>query len=109
MVASFPSWAVEHATSTLESRSPASHPRGRGVMDVVLTHGAGLAVHQKTVMACRVTPDPLGQQADGLMEVKACGTLTRDVLTLSDGLSAAGVTPVAMASTGASWKPVDNL
>jgi hypothetical protein len=27
-------------------------------MDVVLTHWAGLDVHQKTVMACRVTPDP---------------------------------------------------
>jgi adenine-specific DNA-methyltransferase len=38
-------------------------------MDVVLTPGAGLAVQKKTVMACRVTPDPLGQQADGLMEV----------------------------------------
>jgi hypothetical protein len=43
-------------------------------MDVVLTHGAGLDVHQKTVMACRVTPDPLGQQADGLMEMKEVGT-----------------------------------
>jgi hypothetical protein len=47
-------------------------------MDVGFTHCAGLDVHQKTVMACRVTPDPTGQQADGIMEVKEFGTLTRD-------------------------------
>src|SRR4029453_4089054 len=59
--------AVEHGTETLASRDPASHARGRGVMDVGLTHGAGLAGHQQTVMACRVPPDPLGPQADGRM------------------------------------------
>ena len=78
-------------------------------MDVVFTHCAGLDVHKKTVMACRVTPDPLGQQADGLMEVKEFGTLTRDLLALSDWLSEAGVTHVAMESTGEYWKPVYNL
>ena len=49
-------------------------------MDVIFTHGAGLDVHQQTVMACRVTPDPTGQQADGLMEVREFGTLTRDLV-----------------------------
>jgi transposase len=78
-------------------------------MDVVLTHCAGWDVHKKTVMACRVTPDPLGQQADGLMEVQEVGTLTRDLLALSDWLSEAGVTHVAMESTGEYWKPVYNL
>jgi transposase len=78
-------------------------------MDVVLTPGAGLAVHQKTVMACRVTPEPLGQQADGLMEVQECGTLRRDLLALSDGWSEAGLTHVAMASTGAYGQPVYHL
>jgi hypothetical protein len=38
-------------------------------MDVVCTPCAGLDVHKKTVMACRVPPDPLGQQADGILEV----------------------------------------
>jgi hypothetical protein len=47
-------------------------------MDVMFTHGAGLDVHKKTVMACRVTPDPAGQQADGIMEVKEFHTLTID-------------------------------
>jgi transposase len=78
-------------------------------MDVVFTHWAGLDVHNKTVMACRVTPDPLGQQVDGLMEVKEFGTLTRDLLALSDWLSEAGVPHVAMESTGEYWKPVYNL
>jgi transposase len=78
-------------------------------MDVVFTHCAGLDVHQKTVMACRVMPDPLGQQADGLMEVKEFGTLTRDLLALSDWLTEAGITHVAMESTGEYWQPVYNL
>jgi transposase len=78
-------------------------------MDVVFTHCAGLDVHKKTVMACRVVPDPLGQQADGLVEVKEFGTLTRDLLALSDWLTEAGITHVAMESTGEYWKPVYNL
>jgi hypothetical protein len=38
-------------------------------MDVVFTHSAGLDVYKKTIMACRVSPDPTGQQADGIMEL----------------------------------------
>ncbi|MGH8059696.1 MAG: IS110 family transposase [Candidatus Entotheonellia bacterium] len=78
-------------------------------MDVVFTHCAGLDVHKKTVMACRVTPDPTGQQADGLLEVREFGTLTIDLLALSDWLAAAGITHVAMESTGEYWKPVYNI
>jgi transposase len=66
-------------------------------------------VHQKTVMACRVTPDPTGEQADGIMELKACGAMTVDLLALSDGLAAVGSTPVAMASPGEYWKPLSNI
>ena len=33
-------------------------------MDMMFTYGAGLDVHKKTVMACRVIPDPTGQQED---------------------------------------------
>ena len=78
-------------------------------MDVIFTHGAGLDVHQKTVMACRVTPDPTGQRPDGLMEVRECGTLTCDLLALSDWLAELGITHVAMESTGEYWKPVYNI
>jgi transposase len=78
-------------------------------MDVVFTHGAGLAVQKKTVMACRVPPDPTGQQADGIMELQQFGTMTRDLLALSDWLAEVGVTHVAMESTGEYWRPVYNL
>jgi transposase len=75
-------------------------------MDVIFTHCAGLDVHKKTVMACRVTPDPTGQQADGLVELQEFGTMTADLLALSDWLTAAGITHVAMESTGEYWKPL---
>jgi transposase len=78
-------------------------------MDVIFTHCAGLDVHKKTVMACRVRPDPMGQQADGLMELQEFGTMTADLLMLSDWLAAAGITHVAMESTGEYWRPVYNL
>jgi len=60
-------------------------------------------------MACRVAPDPTGRQADGSMELKACGTMTVDLLALSDWLIAAGITQVAMERTGESWKPGDHI
>jgi transposase len=78
-------------------------------MDVRFTHGAGLDGHQQTVMACRVRPDPTGQQADGLMERQACGTMTRDWLAWSDWLAKGGITPVAMERTGEPWRPVYHL
>jgi transposase len=75
-------------------------------MDVIFTHCAGLDGQKKTAMACRVTPDPTGQQADGLMELQACGTLTADLLALSDWLPEAGITHGARESTGEGWKPL---
>jgi Transposase len=78
-------------------------------MDVIFTHCAGLDVHKKTVMACRVRPDPTGQQADGFIELQEFGTMTADLLMLSDWLAAAGITHEAMESTGEYWRPVYNL
>jgi transposase len=78
-------------------------------MDVIFTHCAGLDVHKKRVTACRVIPDPTGQQAEGIMEVKDFGTMTRDLLALADWLTAVGITHVAMESTGEYWRPVYNL
>ena len=78
-------------------------------MDVIFTHCAGLDIHKKSVMACRMTPDPAGRQADGLVEVREFGTLTIDLLALSDWLAEAGITHVAMESTAEYWKPVFNL
>ena len=78
-------------------------------MDVVFTPCAGLDGHKKTVMACRVTPDPMGPQVEGIMEVREFGTRTRDLLAWSDWLTEAGITHVAMESTGAYWTPVYQL
>jgi transposase len=78
-------------------------------MDVVFTHCAGLDVHKKTVIACRVTPDPTGHQADGIIELQEFGTMPRDLLALADWLAAVGITHVAMESTGEYWRPVYNL
>jgi transposase len=78
-------------------------------MDAIFPHGAGLDVHKKAVMACRVPPDPTGQQADGLMELQAFGTMTQDLLAWSDWLAEAGITHVARESAGEYWRPVYNL
>ena len=43
------------------------------------------------------------------MELKEFGTMTVDLLALSDWLAAAGITHVAMESTGEYWKPLYNI
>jgi len=78
-------------------------------MDVVFPYCAGLDVHKKRITACRVSPDPTGQNADGVMDVRDFGTLTIELLALSDWLHQVGVTHVAIESTGEYWKPVYNL
>jgi transposase len=78
-------------------------------MDVVCMRCAGLDEHKRSVTACRITPDPTGQEVDGHLDVQTFGTLTIAWLALSDGLAEAGITPVALESTGESWKPVSNL
>jgi transposase len=75
-------------------------------MDVVHSHCAGLDVHKRTVVACRVTPGPTGMP---IKEIRTFGAMTRDLLALTDWLAEAGVTMVAMEATGSYWKPVYNL
>jgi transposase len=70
-------------------------------MNVVYERCAGLDVHKKTVVACVLTPD--GQ------ETRTFGTMSADLLVLSDWLLACGCTHVAMESTGDYWKPVFNM
>ena len=75
-------------------------------MDIVHTHCAGLDVHKKTVVAAIIVPNPAG----GLYkETRTFGTMTADLLALSDWLLAQGVTHVALESTGEYWKPVFNI
>ena len=75
-------------------------------MDVLYTHCAGLDVHKKSVVACVVTPDPVGGWHK---ETRSFGTMTADLLTLSDWLQAGAVTHVAMESTGEYWRPIFNI
>jgi transposase len=75
-------------------------------MEIVHTHYAGLDVQKKTVVAAIIVPGP---KPSGYQETRTFGTMTVDLLTLSDWLRAHGVTHVAMESTGESWKPVFNL
>ncbi len=75
-------------------------------MRIVYPRCCGLDVHKKSITACLLTPD---EQGGTRQEVRRFGTVTRDLLELSDWLTTNGVTHVAMESTGVYWKPVWNI
>jgi transposase len=75
-------------------------------MEIVHTHGAGLDVHKKTVVAAISVPGP---KRSGDQETRTFGTMTAALLALSDRLTAHGVTQVARARTGEYWQPGFNL
>ena len=59
-------------------------------MEVVYTHCAGLDVHKKTVVACCLTPDP---QGGWKKEIKSFGTMTCELLQLSELVASQRVYP----------------
>jgi transposase len=63
-------------------------------------------VHKDTVVVC-VMIGPAGDEPR--MEVRTFGTVTGELLKLSDWLGECGVTHVAMESTGVYWQPVFNV
>jgi transposase len=75
-------------------------------MRIVYQNVAGLDVHKKTVVAAIIV-----QRADERwhQERRTFGTMTVDLLALSDWLMEQGVTHVAMESTAEYWKPVFNI
>lgn len=75
-------------------------------VQVVYPRCAGLDIHLKTVVACRLVGEERGKVR---REVKTFRTMTGDLLALADWLSAGEVTHVAMESTGVYWQPVFNL
>ena len=75
-------------------------------MEVLVERCCGLDVHQATVVACVRRPGPRGRRT---AEVRTFGTMTAALLSLADWLTAEGVTPVALESTGVFWKPGFNL
>jgi transposase len=70
-------------------------------MKVVYERCAGLDVHKKTVVAC--------VRIEEYQETRTFGTMTDELLVLSDWLTEQAVTHVAMESTGEFWKPIFNL
>lgn len=74
-------------------------------METVFTCCAGLDVHKKSVEATVRRVD----QGRAHVETRSFGTLTRDLLSMSDWLKSAGVTHVAMESTDVFWKPIYNI
>ncbi len=76
------------------------------MVEVVHERCCGLDVHKKAVVACAITPDAEGKPD---REIRTFGTMTADLLKLSEWLAAKGVSHVAMESTGVYWKPVYNL
>ncbi len=75
-------------------------------MQVVHARCCGLDVHKKSVVACILLT-----HEDGTVQrqVRSFGTMTVELLALADWLTAAGITHVAMESTGVYWRPVFNL
>lgn len=75
-------------------------------MDPMYRCCAGLEVHKETVAACVRRVDSAGRVA---REVRTFGTMTGELLKLSDWLMAEGVEAAAMESTGVFWKPIGNI
>jgi transposase len=75
-------------------------------MEVLHAFCAGLDVHKKTVVATVIIAQESGKP---LKATKTFGTMTDDLLALSDWLMDHGVTHAAMESTGEYWKPVYNI
>lgn len=75
-------------------------------MRIVYQNVAGLDVHKKTVVVAIIVRAATGEWKT---ESRTFGTLTVDLLKLSDWLTAQGVTHVALESTGEYWKPVFNI
>jgi transposase len=66
-------------------------------VQIVHQRCCGLDVHKKSVVACVLITQP-----DGSVQrrVRTFGTMTADLLTLDDWLTALAVTQIAMESTG---------
>jgi transposase len=71
-------------------------------MEIIIEKGCGLDVHKGTVVACIM--------GTGIKkEVRTYTTMTNELLRLKEWLQEAGITHVAMESTGVYWKPVFNI
>ena len=74
-------------------------------MEVIHPRCCGIDVHKESVVACL----RLHQGRRAKAEVRRFGTTTAELLRLTEWLSQAACTHVAMESTSVYWKPVFNL
>jgi transposase len=72
-------------------------------MNVLFPRCAGLDVHKKTVVACRLLTAPTGVVQQ---ETVTFGTTSEQVRQLRDWLHAAAITHVALESTGVYTPPI---
>jgi transposase len=77
-------------------------------MDIVYRCCAGLDVHKDTIVVCLRCLRPEAKRKTE-SSVRTFGTTTEQILALADWLAEAGVSHVAMESTGVYWKPIWNL
>ncbi|HEV2459034.1 MAG TPA: transposase [Ktedonobacterales bacterium] len=75
-------------------------------MDIVFERCAGIDVHKRSVVVCRLTRDAQGTR---IAETQTFGTTTGELLRLSDWRAEGGCTHVGLESTGEFWKPVFHL
>jgi transposase len=75
-------------------------------MRVIYSCVAGLDVHKKTVVACRMR---VPEDSRIVWETKTFGTMTAELLKLPDWLSEWEVEQVVIESTADYWKPVFNI
>ena len=72
-------------------------------METMIARCCGLDVHQVSVVVCVIITEARRKVR---REIRAFGTMTRDLEALRDWPTAEGVTHVAMESTGAYRRPV---
>jgi transposase len=66
-------------------------------VDVVFERCAGIDVHKRTVVACRLTMSDRGERA---AQTQTFGATSAELLRLSDWLGESGCTHVGLESTG---------
>ena len=72
-------------------------------MDSTVARGAGVDVHQGTMVVTVRVPGPGGGRE---VTTQTFGTMTSDLLAIRDWLQSLGITHVAMESTGIYWRPL---
>lgn len=76
------------------------------MIKIVYPNTAGLDVHKRFVVVCRLTAN---QQGRTHKETRKYTTMTADLQAMADWLVEGGVTHVAMESTGVYWQPIYNI